>query len=165
MRLFIAIPLDGEVRRAALRLQREMQGRGVKGNFTRPENLHLTLAFIGEYPDPDAVLDAMADAPFDPVRLRLSGIGAFGDLWWLGFEPNAALDGYASALRRALSHAGIPFDRKRFRPHVTLVRRAVLPSAGMPALSVPPAAMTAESAVLFRSDRGKDGMVYTKVGR
>ena len=164
MRLFIAIPLGAEMRRAVLGVQEEFRRRGVRGHFTKPENLHLTLAFIGEYPDVDAVLDVLSAVPLRPFGLRLSGIGAFGDLWWAGMERCEALESYARALRRALAAAGIPFDRKRFSPHVTLARRVVPGPGGMPGVAVPPAAMTVERAALMRSDRGRDGMIYTVIG-
>ena len=73
MRLFIAILLDKNVRDGLRGMQNELRRRGVEGNYTRAENLHLTLAFIGEYPNPDAVLDAMALARFEPFALRLGG--------------------------------------------------------------------------------------------
>lgn len=164
MRLFIAIPLDEGMRRAVQSVQAEFRRHGVRGNYTKPENLHLTLAFIGEYPDPDAVLEAMSAVSPRPMRLRLEGIGAFGDLWWIGLGKCEALETYVRALRRALAEAGIPFDRKRFSAHITLVRRAECGPKGMPGAAVPEAAMAAERAVLMRSDRGRDGMIYTEIG-
>ena len=165
MRLFIAIPLGGALRAAVLDAQEAFRRYGVTGSYTRPENLHLTLAFIGEYPDPDAVLDVLCAVPFRPFELRLSGVGAFGDLWWLGLERSPGLEACVRRLRRALAEAGIPFDGKRFSPHITLVRRAVPGPLGMPGIDVHRAAMTAGHVSLMRSDRGRDGMIYTELGR
>ena len=162
MRLFIAIPLDAAMRAAVKQVQGEFRRHGVNGNYTKPENLHLTLAFIGEYPDAGPVLDALEAVPFRPFELRLRGVGAFGDLWWLGLEPCEALASYVRALRHALAKSGIPFDRKRFSPHITLVRRAIC-GRGMPGVAVPEARMTVERVALMRSDRGKDGMIYTEL--
>lgn len=162
MRLFVAIRLSDEMCRAVRGVQAEFVRRGVKGNYTPAENLHLTLAFIGEYPDPEDVLRAMDGVPATPFELKLDGVGAFGDLWWLGLERSEALEGYVRRLRRALAEAGIPFDKKRFRPHITLVRRATGPS--LPGVAVPEASMRAEGAVLMRSDRGRNGMIYTQIG-
>ena len=163
MRLFIAIPLNEEMRRAVLAAQETFRRHGVRGNYTRAENLHLTLAFIGEYDDPEAVLEAMDAAAFRPFELRLEGVGAFDDLWWIGLEKSEALNACVRSLRHALAEAGIPFDRKRFSPHITLVRRAVAGPGGMPGLSVAPAGMCVERICLMRSDRGKDGMIYTEI--
>ena len=123
MRLFLAILPDPDMRDALCAVQHELRRRGVEGNFTRPENLHLTLAFIGDYPDPDAVLEALSELRFEPFSLALDGLGAFGELWWAGLRGNEALDALVRRLRRALAEAGIPFDRKRFSAHITLARQ------------------------------------------
>ena len=51
MRLFIAIQLDERVKNALEHMQTALRKQRVAGNYTRAENLHLTLAFIGEYTD------------------------------------------------------------------------------------------------------------------
>ena len=63
MRLFIAINLDDNIRDALAEMQESMRRQGVRGNYTKTENLHLTLAFIGEHGDPDAVNEALASVP------------------------------------------------------------------------------------------------------
>lgn len=164
MRLFIAIPPDDAVRRGLIRLQDALRRQGMGGNFTPPENLHLTLAFLGEYHDPDRVLEIMEDVSFRPFPLRLEGFGHFGALWWAGLAPNGELSSCVRSLRHALADGKIPFDRKKFTPHITLVRRAVTERDRLPAVSVPPVEMTAGRIALLRSDRGKNGMIYTELG-
>ena len=99
MRLFIAIQLNEGMKNALTGVQSELRRRGMRGNFTSLENLHLTLAFIGEYPDPDAVLDAMETVPFEPFPLRPEGFGHFGDLWWAGLSGSEALTTCVRRLR------------------------------------------------------------------
>ena len=164
MRLFVAIRLDQNMRAALADMQRQMRDQHVSGNYTPDENMHLTLAFIGEYPDPDAVLSAMESARLRPAALTLEGIGAFGDLWWLGLRDDPGLAANVRALRHALADADIPFDRKRFTPHITLLRRAEPGPYGIPAIRVPPLSSPICRVVLMRSDRGKRGMIYTEVG-
>ena len=165
MRLFIAVPLSGEMRAALTGVQDELRRRGARGTYTREENLHLTLAFIGEWPEPGAVLAAMESVPFPAVRLTLDGAGSFGEVWWAGLGASGDLVSYVKRLRRALAEAGIPYDRKRFSPHITLLRRpSVSAETGLGGLSVPPCAMTADRVCLMRSDRGKRGMIYTELG-
>ena len=60
MRLFIAIHLSQEIKETLIDLQNEWYDLGVRGNYSSEENLHLTLAFIGEYPDPDIRADSAA---------------------------------------------------------------------------------------------------------
>ncbi len=165
MRLFIAIALSERMRDALVQAQDGLRRQGMRGSFTRRENLHLTLAFIGEYPDPDAVLDVMETVSFEPFPLRLEGFGRFDDLWWAGVSESEALSAAVRRLRHALADAGIPFDRKRFSPHITLVRRAAWNArGGMPSMSVPDAGMKVTRITLFRSEQGKNGMIYTPLG-
>ena len=162
MRLFIAIQLNDRMRRCAADIQQSLRLQGVRGNFTDLENLHLTLAFIGEFPDPEPVLDVMETVSIQPFSLTLDGIGHFGDLWWAGLKNSPPLQSVVRRLRRALADADIPFDRKKFSPHITLVRRAslIIP----PEVTIPSVDMTVDHITLFRSDRGKNGMIYTELG-
>ncbi len=169
MRLFVAIKLNYEMSEALTDLQGRMRYLGVRGNFTKRENLHLTLAFIGEYPDPEDVIDVLETIDFEPFRISLDGIGSFGRLWWAGLgggdEPNE-LKALTKRLRRALADAGIPYDRKKFSPHITLVRKPVSRSGAIPEeilCDLPYAEMTVEHISLMRSDRGKHGMIYTEL--
>jgi len=162
MRLFIAIKLNNELRSSVCDVQRQLADSDVRGNFTSAENLHITLAFIGEYGDPERVLEVMHTVRFEHFTLSLEGIGSFGDLWWIGVSRSEELTSYVKRLRRALADAGIPFDRKRFSAHITAVRRADMDY--IPAVTVPNTAMTARRVSLIRSDRGKSGMIYTELG-
>ncbi|MBQ7736338.1 MAG: RNA 2',3'-cyclic phosphodiesterase [Oscillospiraceae bacterium] len=161
MRLFIAINLSDEMKDALIGVQNAMYDGGVRGNYTPEENMHLTLAFIGDTPDAQPVLDALAGVAFTPFPLTLEGFGCFGDLWWAGLRESAPLAAVARRVRRALAEAAIPFDRKRFSPHVTLIRRA---AGKQPEIVLPPVSMTVTSVSLMRSDRGRNGMIYTELG-
>ena len=165
MRLFIAVPLDGGAKRQAAEVQDVLRRQQVRGNWTSAENLHITLAFLGEYPDPDRVLEILGRISFRPFSVCMDRVGCFGDLWWTGFAPCGALDALAGKVRRALAEGGIPFDRKRFRAHVTILRRAQIPQGGMPSVDLEPREMTVSGFSLMRSDRGKNGMIYTELGR
>ena len=161
MRLFVAIQLSDDLKDALTAAQDEMYDRGVRGRFTSEENLHITLAFIGEYPDAEPVLDALSAVTFAPFGIALEGMGCFGDLWWAGLGQSVPLETLARRVRRTLAEAGIPFDRKRFSPHVTLIRKA---SGKLPGIQVPPVSMTVDTVSLMLSERGKNGMIYTELG-
>ncbi len=162
MRLFIAIRLDDSVKDALTAVQKTLRASRVGGNYTTIENLHLTLAFIGEYGDPDRVLEVIRSVPFEPFPIQLQGFGSFGDLYWCGLARSDELSAYVRRLRRALAEADIPFDRTRFSPPFTLLRRAS--TVWMPAGAVHGASMTAERVSLMRSERRKTGMIYTELG-
>ena len=166
MRLFIAITLSKKMKDALSDVQEKMRRMGVRGNYTVSDNLHLTLAFIGEYPDAEEVLDVIDEIWFEPFRIRLDGLGSFGRLWWAGLEGSGELETLCKKIRRALSNAGIPYDHKKFSPHITLIRKPVSQTGGIPAEaleSLRHAGMTVDHISLMRSDRGKHGMIYTEL--
>lgn len=100
--------------------------------------------------------------PFSPFPISLSTLGHFGSLWWVGLDDYDELDSYVKRLRKALSEAGIPFDKKKFSPHITLIRKAI---GTLPAVSVPKTVMSVDHISLMRSERGPKGMIYTEIGR
>ncbi len=162
MRLFIAINLSEKMKAALIEAQNDMYDGGVRGSFTAEDNLHLTLAFIGEMPDAEPVTEALSGVTFTPFELSLEGLGCFGDLWWAGMRPSPPLTALARRIRHALAAQNIPFDRKRFSPHITLLRRA---RGDMPGIGIVSVSMTADAFSLMRSDRGRSGMIYTELAR
>ncbi len=165
MRLFIAIQFPERIKKALAYLQQDMKDCGMKGNYTKEENFHLTLAFIGEYKDPDHVMDVLDGISFDPFLIELEGFGNFGDLYWAGIKESEELKKLVKKIRHSLSDKGIPFDRKRFSPHVTVLRKASF--TGDPdsfKMYLPDEEMEVGSISLMRSDRGKNGMIYSEIG-
>ena len=106
-------------------------------------------------------MDAVSGVTFTPFELRLDGIGRFDDLWWAGLRENAALAAVVRRIRRALAESGIPFDRKRFLPHITLIRKA---SGDAAEIATAPETMTVRAISLMSSRRGRNSMIYTEVG-
>ena len=164
MRLFIAIALPEEIRKTLVKTQDYLQRHGVRGRYTPAENLHMTLAFIGEAPDPEPVLDVLDGIAFGPFPIVLDGAGIFGSrILWAGIRPSDPLEKLVKHLRRGLAEAGIPYDRANFTPHITLLRD-LRTEKGLPEIHVPGSTMTVDHMTLFRSDRGKNGMIYTEIG-
>ncbi len=163
MRLFIALPLPEAQVCALLKAQDELRAQGARANFSRRENLHLTLAFLGELEGvavrdaQEAVLSLKATA----FSLTLGRLGNFGDTWWAGLQKSAPLDELAAEVRAALDRRGLPYDRKPFRAHITLARRLQAPAP--PRISLPPVTGTVERVVLFRSERIQGQLTYVPV--
>ena len=108
-------------------------------------------------------MDALERVSFTPFEIMLNGFGNFGSLWWAGLADNPALKAVVRRVHRALAEANIPFDRKAFHPHITLIRKAKM-THGMPKVAMAEEAMLVDTISLMRSDRGKSGMVYTEIG-
>ena len=166
MRLFISINFNEETIEDLVNLQAELRGCGIDGNYTKPENLHLTLAFIGEYGNPDEVMEAIENVEFKPVTLEFEGLQHFRDMYFARIKNNPGLESIVRRLRRALSDKGIPFDRKKFRPHITLARKVSFREGALSNLpeDIKVRDTLAERISLMRSERGKNGMIYTEIG-
>lgn len=133
MRLFIAAGFDETTKAALSEAAKRLEEHAISGNFTRRENMHLTLAFIGETQKLSLIKETMNGITASPFTLRMRGLGSFeragGDILWLGVETCAALIRLQAELAHALREKGFPIERRRFRPHLTLGREAVLNEA------------------------------------
>ena len=127
MRLFLSVDFSDEIRQAWLDCQRSLQAQALSADLTRPENLHLTLAFIGETDNADGAIRAMNQISEPSLQLAVSGCGRFGDLWWVGIEKNARLLRLSERLKQALVLEGFAIEKKKFKPHITIARRVRLP--------------------------------------
>lgn len=164
MRLFIGISPTEEIRKGLVEAQESLQHHGVTGTYLSPENLHMTLAFIGEYPDVDPVLNAMETVFFSPFEICYTHLGTFRkSIVWGGIEESVSLSSLVKQLRCELARADIPFDNSTFSPHLTLVRHADF-IKGIPPVEINPISMIVEKISLYRSDRSGSGMIYTEIG-
>ncbi len=167
MRMFIAVLFPEEVKDGLCAAMDEMRPLCAKGVFTRRDNLHLTLAFLGEAGPAQAesarlALKAVGAGPFS---LQIGGIGCFrrpgGDIYWAGVEKNRPLAGLRESLRGELRARGLPVEDRPFHPHLTLVRQAVLKSGcDRRALSVPVMRMRVEKISLMESRREEGRLTY-----
>lgn len=94
MRLFAAIQLSDEIRRSITAAMHDLKSAGVRGSYVPAQNLHLTLAFIGETDDPGSVRDALKNVTFKPFKLSLSDMGTFGDTLWTGVKGSRFIRRY-----------------------------------------------------------------------
>ncbi|MCL2111804.1 MAG: RNA 2',3'-cyclic phosphodiesterase [Clostridiales bacterium] len=180
MRLFIAINLSDGMKDVLDETAAELRSVARRGRYTHRENLHLTLVFIGESDRVDDILDVMEDVAeeffTEPIRLALSGAGAFrrsgGDLHWVGVESTPELKALAKALADGLRADGFDIERRRYVPHITIAREVVVGAgggadggggAGGAAVKVHLATMEADHISIMRSDHIGGRLVYTEV--
>jgi 2'-5' RNA ligase len=123
-RLFTGLEIPAELREEIARLKVPLPG----GRWIEPENLHLTLRFVGDIDKPQAAefAERLASIEIDAFELRLAGLGTFGGKEprsiWAGVEDSPALEALARANDRAARAAGLPPDGHPFKPHVTIAR-------------------------------------------
>ena len=161
MRLFIAIRLSDGMQKALVSCMHDLKKQGVEGNYVPAQNLHMTLAFIGEYDDPGKVKEVIGKVPLPGFRLALDGQGNFGNILWAGVKGNQKLKAYVREVREALKENGIPFENDRFVPHITLIRKI---SAKKPyQIHLPKAEMTVKRASLMKSETKNGKVVYREM--
>ncbi len=134
MRLFVALDLPDEVRRAIGELIAELRPKCRDARWVRPESMHLTLKFIGHaVKDDDAKKLAAVRAALEavhsnrPVEMQFRGVGFFPNarrprVVWCGVEASENLAEIAAGIERALEPLGIPREGRAFVPHMTLAR-------------------------------------------
>lgn len=131
MRLFIAVNFDEQTKDKIVSVQNRLREHG-KGNFSFRENLHLTLAFLGEVSrkQVESVKKAMEQVHVPKMELTFDRTGYFkrngGDIWWIGLRKNDTLIKMQRELTEALRDAGFDIENRPYKPHLTLARRVVL---------------------------------------
>ena len=177
MRLFVAVNFDEVTKSRLLAVQSRIKTQSVRGNFSRPENLHLTLVFIGEVaaalaPEIAAIIkNSLVPTP-SAFAVDLGRTGCFRhdgkELWWIG--PGAggngdsgigALASIRQRIGEGLDTAGIHYDRRPFKAHITLGRE-IIPRApiapGEQRLTVPVNRIS-----LMQSERARGILAYTEL--
>ncbi len=169
MRLFVALDLPWTLRETLSGLCGGLSG----ARWTAPENLHLTLRFIGEVrrdraEEIDLALHALRGRRFE---LAVSGTGLFDrnnrpSVLWAGIVRCERLDHLQNKIETALQRAGVVPERRRFQPHISLARVDAVAEPllagwlqGHNLLRTRP--VPVDSFTLFSSQPGPDQPVYT----
>jgi 2'-5' RNA ligase len=168
MRSFIAINLNNSAKDSLMDVIRRLKENNARGNFSRRDNLHITLAFLGEISPARAteakrVMDSIHSAPFE---LILSGFGNFSDTYWIGSDKNEALNRMQNALSSELRNSGFSIENREFKPHLTICREAVFENGFDKKAfkeSIEPVHMNVDHISLMKSDRLNGRLVYTEI--
>jgi 2'-5' RNA ligase len=130
VRLFVALDLPVPVRHAITELIAKLQPKSRTARWIRPENLHITLKFIGHVGNEK--LSSIQTALFSihiahPVELHFRGMGFFPNehrprAFWCGIAASPNLAELAADIDRALVPLGIEAETRPFTPHLTLAR-------------------------------------------
>jgi 2'-5' RNA ligase len=182
LRTFIAVEISRDVRVKTDKLVGLLTRAPATVNWVEPENRHWTLQFLGDVDvnQTHAVCKAVAAATegIDPFELQAVGAGAFPDaarprtLWIGAGQGRDQIIALQEAVEEALSELGFAPERRPYQPHLTL-GRAQLRQGGLDELreqieqqaEFDAGASTVKQAVIFSSERGRDGPVYHVLGR
>jgi len=130
MRLFVALEISSTVRENLAELLNTLRAASPQTRWVRPENLRITLKFIGEVPETKlaAIRAALAQVRSEhAVTLDFRGLGFFPNekhprVLWAGIEASPNLKTLAADIEKAMGALGIASEQRPFSPHLTLAR-------------------------------------------
>ncbi|MDZ3837482.1 MAG: RNA 2',3'-cyclic phosphodiesterase [Rhodospirillales bacterium] len=171
LRLFVAIPLPEDVTSALLRVCSGLPG----ARWLDTSAFHVTLRFIGEVDGAtaDDVFQALGRLRSPAFPMLISGVGCFESsgkvhTLWAGVEKNDLLVRIRDKVDVAVTRTGLPAERRKFKPHITLARFRNGVSARIGSylerhngLQVGP--VWVSQFTLFRSHLGSDGAHYERL--
>lgn len=130
IRLFVALKIPDEIKTYLLDKCREISNKDKFYRWETPDKLHLTIKFIGEVDEQivDSIsqeLDFIKD--YKTLELQLTKFGFFfrdrlPRILWAGLESGESIYKLVEELNSRLSIFSIPVERKKFKPHLTLLR-------------------------------------------
>jgi RNA 2',3'-cyclic 3'-phosphodiesterase len=176
MRLFTGIDLPEDVRERLERLLMHLRPCAHL-KWSPVYNLHVTLKFIGEWPEDklpalDAALKTVA--PREHIPAEVKGLGWYPNphhprVFWAGVQGGEALPNLVQDIDAATTPLGITPEDRMFNAHLTLARikepapLQALRSAIAQLESVEFGAFSVDRFYLFRSQPGSAGSIYTKL--
>jgi 2'-5' RNA ligase len=168
MRLFIAVDLPENVKEPLARLCCGLPG----ARWVKPEQLHLTLRFIGEVDGGmfHDIREGLAEIVGKSFTLQLDGVGFFPPrgkprVVWIGLQQSEELLQLRNRIESCLVSLGLEPERRKFAPHITLARLKNTPPAKVGRflenhslfLSAP---FTVEEFYLYSSQLGRNGAIH-----
>jgi RNA 2',3'-cyclic 3'-phosphodiesterase len=180
MRCFIAIEVPSEIKSALIDLQTDLSSAGADVAWTNPDNVHLTLKFLGEIDKKliseveKVCLDTIADVP--PFELSINGTGVFPNarhprVLWIGLGGEIEkLERLQEQLDERLAEIGFDNEEKDFQPHLTVgrirsnknLRELLARSVGF---SLPELSFVVKAIVLMKSDLLPTGACYSELAK
>jgi 2'-5' RNA ligase len=130
VRLFVALQIPSSVRENLALTIQQMRSIAPQAKWVRPENLHVTLKFLGETPPEklDALRNTLAAIrAAQPLHLHFHGLGFFPNgkyprVFWAGLTSLPDLAPLAHEIDLATAALGFALEARAFAPHLTLAR-------------------------------------------
>ena len=179
LRAFIALDLPDGLKKEMEELLFHLKKAGADVKWAHPQNMHLTLKFLGDTP-PDRIAHVknfleVLSRKQKPFVMHCAGLGGFPDLdhprvLWVGVdEGEEELKALARAIESEAAEIGSPKEERAFSAHLTLGRvrgrmnleRLVREMKGTPFLSAEKAAM--DHLTLYKSHLTAEGPLYEPI--
>lgn len=187
MRLFVALDIDAAIRDRIAAFRDEMGTVAPAVRWVGPETFHITLQFLGETEQLEAIKSALNTINAPAVPLNFRGAGFFPNpnrarVFWVGIESDANLQYLVNEIGVALAPLGFKREQEEYHPHLTLARagsgrphskpgdkaapglqpvRAKLEAVAPPEFGT----MTAHEFILYQSTLSPSGSRYAKLAR
>lgn len=173
-RIFAAIDFSQRDKETLYQFAIKVKENSVKGNFTQKDNLHLTLAFIGETRKikeaGEALQIGVKNSFVPPFMIETKKVGRFqnkgGDILWVGLTESPELIKLNEEITKSLRTEGFFIEEQKFKAHLTIGRGVVLQkdvtpevlSSYLPKLSLP-----VNSVHLMKSERIAGKLKYSSL--
>lgn len=173
MRLFIGIQLHPALKEQLEIVQKEVKNRSNQGSFTRKDNFHLTIYFIGEMDEKQLIVLkeqlSVALAACSPFILETAQLKSFskkkGYIPWVGIKENPFLQDVYDTVRKVLEgQNGMPEEFPVYTPHLTLGRNVRLSKEALSELEERKVAQYRQKVTeitLFQSHQVEGILTYT----
>jgi 2'-5' RNA ligase len=179
LRTFIAVSLSPSILAGIEKLMRTLQSNGEGVHWVEPQNLHITLKFLGDVPlnDLPQLISTTTQcvSRTDSFDMTLQGFGAFPS-WespktiWIGCqEGSEELEKLAERINEGLRSLGFPKEARRFSPHLT-IGRVKKPTQGSPLMPILDAnhnrlfgSCSISEVQIFSSELTRRGPFYTEL--
>ena len=177
IRTFIAIEIPKDIRNQIAKLQSGVKGLGGKITWVKPENMHLTLKFLGD--TDESLIENISEKlsqlalSFNQFEIKVKGVGAFPNfrrakIFWVGTETDSsALIELAKKIDQQMSGFGYDREKRRFSAHLTMGR--VRDNRGIEPLIKKlqkeelfnPGKFVVKEILFIKSELTKQGPIYT----
>lgn len=138
-----------------------LKSQALRGYYTKEENLHLTIVFIGETSREKDIIRIIKELQYPTFSLSLNKIGKFahsrGDVYWAGLAHSAPLFALNSAITSKLIGGGFNLEQRPFTPHITLGRKVV---ARNPKVEIPKSTFEVSQIELMQSQNENGKLQY-----
>lgn len=178
LRLFIAVEIPSEIQKALYQLKEKISFK--KAKWPSPENLHITLKFLGSCPEDkkEEIKEYLTKAlsNLGSSSFKLGKLGCFPSekkarVFWVGVEEKEPyLENLYKRIEAALEPLGFVKEKRPFHPHITLARLKTPENIGLKLLNLneeklPQKKIEVQNITLFKSQLTPQGAIYTPLAK